>query len=221
MIKKFKIFINPTVGITNWLNKMSNSGFRLLKTGNIFFYFEKCEKGKYKYAVDYVANKSYEELKDYEEFLKRMGIRSIEKPASIGKMSKWNVRYRPFADKGARIATSNGMIKREYLCLEKINDGKPFEIYSDLDSKINAIKNMRKPVLSGAIFLGILIFTLETGILPVYNKSLVEFNLLSNLWSKDFISLIVFGGIELILVFRVIQITFKINSLKKQRILGE
>lgn len=59
---------------------------------------------------------------------------------------------------------------------------------------------------------------LDTGILPVYNKGLVEINLFSNFGDKNFISVTAFGLIELILIFRVIQISFKINSLKNKEI---
>ncbi len=99
-------------GLTKWLNDMSNKGYRLIKTGNTFYYFEQCEKEKYIYAVDFVANKSYSELIDYEDFLKESNIRHMEKPASIGKLTKGNIRWRPYADKESRIATSKGMIKK-------------------------------------------------------------------------------------------------------------
>jgi hypothetical protein len=97
--------------------------------------------------VEYVANKSYKALKDYESFLEESNIRYIEKPASIGKVSLGNVRWRPYADKDAQIATTGGMIKREFLILEKENDGKPFEIYTSIEDKINALKIMRRPTI--------------------------------------------------------------------------
>gem|GEM_PF-6296113 len=37
MIKKFKLFLSPIKGLTNWLNKMSDEGYRLMKVGNTFF----------------------------------------------------------------------------------------------------------------------------------------------------------------------------------------
>ncbi len=157
LIRKFKFFFSPVIGLTKWLNKMSDEGYRLMKVGNIFFYFDECEKGKYRYAVDYVANKSYSDLKDYESFLQESNIRCIEKQGSIGKVSFGNIRWRPFADKGAKIATSNGMIKREFLILEKENDGNPFEIYTTIEDKINALKIMRRPTITMIIFAAVML----------------------------------------------------------------
>ncbi|NLV89248.1 MAG: DUF2812 domain-containing protein [Tissierellia bacterium] len=108
MIRKFKLFLSPIQALTAWLNKMSREGYRLVKVGKIFYYFEECERSKYVYNVDYVANKSYDDLREYERFLEESNIRYMEKPANIGKVSIGSVRWRPYADKGAKIATSKG-----------------------------------------------------------------------------------------------------------------
>lgn len=213
MIRKFKFFFRPILGLTKWLNEMSDKGYRLIKLGNIFYYFEECEKGKFKYSIDYVANMSYSSLKDYEGFLKESNIRYMEKAGSIGKVSLANVRYRPYADRGAKIATTSGMIKREFLVLEKENDGKPFEIYTNLEDKMEALKTMRKPIISMIVFVG-LMFPFSIGSIPQYQWTLYKFELLTTI--NKIPLLIIFVIAELLLVMNLIRYNMEINRLKRE-----
>ena len=213
MIRKFKFFFNPVVGLTKWLNEMSNKGYRLIKAGNTFYYFEECEKEKYVYAVDFVANKSYSELRDYEDFLKESNIRYIKRAASIGKVTKGNIRWRLYADRGSRIATSKGMIKKEFLILEKENDGKPFEIYANIEDKINALKTMRKPTIMMMFFIGLMLL-INTNIIPQYQWSLFKFDLFSE--TNKPVSLIILGLIELLSFINLIRFNLGIKRLKKE-----
>ncbi|CCQ96225.1 conserved hypothetical protein [[Clostridium] ultunense Esp] len=83
-------------------------------------------------------------------------------------------RFRPFTNSGGRIATSKGMINKELLILEKKNDGKTFEIYSNIEDKIYRLKEIRKPLIYGEIF--ILFF----GMMTVFiKKPIFEFTLWS------------------------------------------
>ncbi len=110
---------------------------------------------EYQYVIDYVGgNKSYKELKEYQQFLEEIGIKYYEKPINIGQFS-WGgkARFRPFTNSGGRIATSKGMINKELLILEKKNDGKTFEIYSNIEDKIYRLKEIRKPLIYGEIFI--------------------------------------------------------------------
>lgn len=214
MIRKFKFFFRPISDLTKWLNQMSDKGYRLIRTGSIFYYFKKCEKTKYIYAVDFVANKSYSELKEYEDFLSESNIRYMEKPASIGKISKGNIRWRPYADKGARMATSNAMIKRELLILEKENDGKEFEINTNRTDKINALRIMRKPTIMMLLLIGLLILMSNTNIIPQYQRSLFKFDLFNGV--SNSLIMIIFGTIEILLLFNLIRYNVDINLLKKE-----
>lgn len=172
MIRKFKLFLSPIQALTAWLNKMSREGYRLVKVGKIFYYFEECERSKYVYNVDYVANKSYDDLREYERFLEESNIRYMEKPANIGKVSIGSVRWRPYADKGAKIATSSGMINREFLILEKENDGNPFQIYTNVEDKIRALKTMRKPIITMMLFMAIMFLASMLDFTPIFKWTL-------------------------------------------------
>lgn len=218
MIKRIKLFISPIPALEKWLNKMSSEGYRLVKAGNIFYYFEVCERDKYVYAVDYVANKSYDDLKEYERFLKESNIRYIEKSANIGKLSLLNIRWRPYADKGAKIATSKGMINREFLILEKENDGKLFHIYTNIEDKINALKNMRKPTVVLMLFIGIMFLISIVDFIPSYKWSLYEINLLSQ---NSAAMLLILGIIEALLFINFVRFTFAINKLKRESSIHE
>lgn len=215
MIKKFKLFLSPIDGLTNWLNKMSDEGYRLMKVGNTFFYFDECEKGKYRYAVEYVANKSYKALKDYESFLEESNIRYIEKPASIGKVSFGNVRWRPYADKDAQIATTRGMIKREFLILEKENDGKPFEIYTSIEDRINALKIMRRPTIFGLIFVGIMFFVVKLDIRTQQKTLLLSYE------SNKLAPLLLLMVVGLLLIINLVRFNKEIKRLEKDSIIEE
>ena len=220
MIRKFKC-IRPISSLGKWLNKMSSQGYRLVRAGDVFYYFEECEEGKYVYTVDYVANKSYEDLKDYERFLNESHINYFEKAASVGKVSKGNLRWRPYADKGAKIATSQGMIKKEFLILEKESDGRPFDIYTNIEDKINALRIMRKPTISMFVFIGIMLLMsyFDFNTISQYRWSLYEIKILPEIDQP--IGLVIFGIIEALLFINLIRFTLEINRLKRKREIQE
>lgn len=219
MIRKFKFFFNPITGLTKWLNEMSMEGYRLVKVGNTFYYFGDCEKGKYKYAVDFVANKSLLDLKDYERFLDESNIRYMEKSGNIGKVSIGSVRYRPYADKGAKLATSNGMINREYLILEKENDGKPFEIYTNVEDKITALKLMRKPTITMVVFIGLMLIAMITKIIPQYSWTFYRVDPIPEI--NKIISPMILSVVEIVLIINLIRFNLEIKDLKEKNNLME
>lgn len=193
---------------------MSDKGYRLKKTGSIFYYFEQCEKGKYIYDVDFVANKSYSELKNYEIFLEESNIKYIEKAASVGKLAIGNVRWRPYADKAARVATSNGMIKRELLILEKENNGKDFAINTTIKDKINSLKIMRRPTISMIVFTGAMLLLTNGDLINNYKWSLFEIDLFTNISNPIIMGILVI--VEILLFINLIKFNIEIKKLKKE-----
>lgn len=85
-----------------WLNKMADDGYKLLKVGVCRYVFEDASKGEYIYRLELLSMKN---TKTYIEFLKETGVEHI------GTLLMWGY----FA--------------------KKRSDG-PFEIYSDVESKI-------------------------------------------------------------------------------------
>ena len=53
----------------NWLNKMSEKGYRLIRAGKMLYEFEECKPNEVKYCVEFIGEKSKENAKDYSLFL--------------------------------------------------------------------------------------------------------------------------------------------------------
>lgn len=161
--KYYRFFGDLLTAQANWLNKMSEKGYRLIRTGKMLYEFEECKPNQVKYCVEFIGQKSKDNAKDYHDFLEDMGYKvfykSINLNYSIGK-----VRWRPWAEKGGRIATNATTFNRELLIVEKANDGKPFELHTSYEDKESYYSNLRNPWL-----LMVLMFAIFT----VANRSIV------------------------------------------------
>ena len=147
MSKKFYHFFGGLLTAQeNWLNKMSEKGYRLIRTGKLLYEFEECKPGQLQYCVEFIGQKSKENAQNYHDFLEEMGYsvfyKNINLNYSVGK-----VRWRPWAEKGGRIATNATTFNRELLIVEKENDGKPFELHTSFEDKENYYSNLRNPWL--------------------------------------------------------------------------
>ncbi len=138
-----------------WLNKMADSGYRLVKTGKLIYEFQECEPSKYVYYVDFVGQKSYKKLEEYELFLNDIGYNTFSKNINLN----WNlgkISVRPYGEARGKIATSFGTYNKELLIVEKLNDGKPFELHTCTEDVYNLYRTRRNAALS--LFLMILCF---------------------------------------------------------------
>lgn len=147
MNKKFyRFFGGLLTAQENWLNKMSEKGYRLIRTGKLLYEFEECKPGQFQYCVEFIGQKSKENAQNYHDFLEEMGYsvfyKNINLNYSVGK-----VRWRPWAEKGGRIATNATTFNRELLIVEKENDGKPFELHTSYEDKESYYSNLRNPWL--------------------------------------------------------------------------
>ena len=130
----------------NWLNKMSEKGYRLIRAGKMLYEFEECKPNEVKYCVEFIGEKSKENAKDYSLFLEDMGYKVFFKNINLN-YSVGKVRWRPWAEKGGRIATNATTFNRELLIVEKDNDGKPFELHTSYADKEKYYRNLRNPWL--------------------------------------------------------------------------
>ena len=130
----------------NWLNKQARAGLRLVQTGKLSYEFEECSPGAYQYCVEYVGHMSLEESQAYKQFLEEMGYRVWYKNINL-QWSTGKVQYRPWANKGGRIATSSTTIDKELLIVEKPNDGTPFMLHTTLEDRIRIARLHRDPWL--------------------------------------------------------------------------
>ena len=146
MQKKYRYFGGLLHSQAFWLNSMAEKGFRLVRTGKLLYEFEECLPNEYCYAVEFIGEKSSQNASDYKCFLEDMGykvfFKNINLNYSIGKL-----RWRPWAEKGARIATNTTTFNRELLIVEKLNDGKPFELHTTYEDQLQYLRTLRSPWL--------------------------------------------------------------------------
>ena len=129
-----------------WLNKMSEKGYRLVRTGRVLYEFEECSPDEVTYCVEFIGEKSKENATDYAVFLEDMGYKVFFKNINLN-YSVGKVRLRPWAEMGGRIATNATTFNRELLIVEKSNDGKPFELHTSYEDKENYYRSLRNPWL--------------------------------------------------------------------------
>lgn len=125
-----------------WLNKMAQKGFRLVRVGKLLYEFEGCSPGEYQYAVEFVADKSKKDSQGYKEFLEGFGYKVFYKNINLN-YSIGKVRFRPWAKGSGKIATNSTTYNKELLIVEKQNDGRPFELHTTTNDKIEYLKKWR------------------------------------------------------------------------------
>lgn len=125
-----------------WLNKMAMKGFRLKRVGKLLYEFDKCLPGQYEYRVEFVGQKSPTDSLRYRSFLEDIGYTVFYKNINLN-YSLGKIRYRPWAEKGARISTNATTFNRELLIVEKKHDGKPFELHTSYEDQIAYYGSLR------------------------------------------------------------------------------
>lgn len=153
----------------NWLNEMADKGCRLINTGRAWYEWEDCEPGKYRYAVEFVGGKSGQSAREYADFLEDCGYRVLFKNLNLD-YSVGKAVFRPWAEKGGKIATSPGTYNKELLIVEKENDGMPFELHTAEEDIKEYKRSVRKPFIFTIVT--ILIVALFAVCLPFILKSL-------------------------------------------------
>lgn len=150
----------------NWLNEMADKGYRLVRTGRAWYEFEDCEPGKYRYAVEFVGEKSKQNSKEYASFLEDFGYRVLFKNLNLD-YSVGKAVFRPWAKKGGKIATTGGSYNKELLLVEKENDGKSFELHTTDDDIREYKKIIRRPwIFSIVTILIVILISLGSIFLP-------------------------------------------------------
>lgn len=167
--KCYRFFGALLTAQSNWLNKMSEKGFRLTRAGKLLYEFEPCAPGQYQYQVEFVADKSKDNTEDYVHFLEDLGYRVLFKNINLN-YSFGKVRWRPWAEQGGMISTNKTTFNRELLIVEKINDGKHFELHTTYEDKAEYCRQLQKPwlfLLLAAAIMGIITRTWIWGIASV------------------------------------------------------
>lgn len=197
--KKYRYFGGLILQQEKWLNKMAAEGWRLVSTGKMKYEFEQCTPGEYQYKVEFIADKSKDNAQSYKVFLEDCGYTVFYKNANLN-FSVGKVRYRPWAEKGGRIATNSSTFNKELLIVEKKNDGKSFVLHTTTADRIDYCKKWRNMWLTymAMSFLMAVLFAFKT---PV--------------------TAIVLGAIGVVLAIPVAAYQIQISKLVKQQNLEE
>lgn len=144
--KYYRFFGGLLTAQASWLNKMSAKGYRLVRTEKMLYEFAECAPNQVKYCVEFIGQKSQDNAEDYRTFLEAMGYKTFYKNINLN-CSVAKVRWRPWAEKGGRLATNSTTFDRELLIVEKENDGKPFKLHTSYADKAKYYANLRNPWL--------------------------------------------------------------------------
>ncbi len=199
-IRKIRYFAGFTESQAKWLNSMTAKGYRLVKSGKLQYVFKECEASKYVYTVEYIGDLSFDDAENYKEFLEGLGYSVFYKNINID-YSLLKVTYRPWADKGGRLSanTSKSTYNKELLIVEKENDGKPFQLHTDLSDRIEYCKRLSRPWYFAAfLFLALLI-----------------------IWWPLLATSIVFGILSLLCITEIVIAACKIHKLSKEKEIEE
>jgi len=158
-----------------WLNEMSEKGWALKKFFLGLYTFEKCEKGEYCYRIDLMKN--LVNFKESIEYIKFVEETGAEYVASWG---RW-VFFRKNVSKGK------------------------FDLYTDIESKINSYKEIRK--MFG--ILGIAELCIGIG-------QIGSININDHFRIYAFIFTILIFSLAAILLLVTIKTNNKINKLEKE-----
>lgn len=169
--KYYRFFGGFLTAQERWLNKMADRGCRLVRTEKLLYEFEGCAPGQVRYRMEFIGGKSKLSAAQYRGFLEDMGYRVFYKNINLN-YSVGKVRLRPWAEKGGRIATNSTTFNRELLIVEKVNDGKPFELHSTYEDRIKYCRSLRAPWLflfAMSVVLGILARAWVGGFFAVFS----------------------------------------------------
>ena len=147
MKRCYRFFVGFLTAQEKWLNKMARDGWRLIKTTELSYVFEPCKPDEYEYRIDFIAQMSLPESKEYLTFLKDMGYDVLYKNSNLN-WSAGKIRWRPFGMGMGQFTTNPGTFNRELLIVGKKKDGKPFELHSTNEDKADYFKTLRNAWLS-------------------------------------------------------------------------
>jgi len=166
--KTYRYFGGSTLLQENWLNKMAANGYRLVKTGKLLYEFVECTPGTYQYKVEFIADKSKNDAENYKAFLEGCGYTVFYKNANLN-FSVGKVRYRPWAENGAKFVTNSSTFNKELLIVEKENDGKDFVLHTTITDHINYCKKWRNVWLTyfAALALMGILFAFKTPVTAI------------------------------------------------------
>lgn len=65
-----------------WLNKMAEQGYQLIRVDKMMYEFEECNPDRAEYRVEYIGSKFQNDSQEYFQFLEDMGYRVFQEHQS-------------------------------------------------------------------------------------------------------------------------------------------
>lgn len=167
-MKKCYKFFGPFLSLQEkWLNKMASSGYRLVRCGKLLYEFEECTPNSKEYRVEFIGQKSKNNAESYCKFLEDMGYNVFYKNINLC-YSIVKVRFRPWAEKGGRLATNFSTFNRELLIIEKENNGIPFDLHTSFEDTMSYYRSLRNPWLFFLAIFGLLAIIMHSLVFGVF-----------------------------------------------------
>jgi hypothetical protein len=155
-MRTIKYFFDFIDGQEQWLNKMSQNGYRLVKCGKLIYEFEKCTPNEYEYAVELVGQMSERKRKEYQDLFEELEYKVFTKNLNIN-FSFGKIKFRPWGNGWGKITTSPGSYNKELLIIETLMSESKFEIHTDIEDKLIAYQNVINSLLYAVIMMIVLI----------------------------------------------------------------
>jgi len=160
----------------------------------MLYEFDSCSPEQYQYAVEFIADKSKKDSQEYKAFLEGCGYKVFYKNINVS-YSVGKVRFRPWAKGSGKFATSSTTYNKELLIVEKQNDGKPFELHTTANDRIEYLKKWQN----------------------VWFTYFAMFALMGGLFAFSTpIASVILGGIGILALILVIAYQIQIVKIKKQ-----
>lgn len=152
-MKKIKFFLDPIKDIQPWLNREAMKGYRLVRTYNMVYTFEKTNK-KYSYTCQYLGVDTTKEIEEYIKYLEKNSFNYFYVPVNQGNLSSTNVKFTKVKALNS-IGKNYNNFAREIIIIENKESVNLKKLSISKEFAINSYKNLAKNYLAAFILLAL------------------------------------------------------------------
>ncbi len=147
---RIKFFLDPINGIEKYLNRMSESGYRLKSINSCIYNFEKCAD-RFNYTSQFIGANASKENEDYIAMLgENEEYKIYRAPINQGNFNYGKMRFRPYTREKYKTSTYWGNFNKEILVVE-YKDDKPMKLLTDNGDIAKEYKDIRNAYLQGLV----------------------------------------------------------------------
>lgn len=152
-MKKIKFFLDPIKDIQPWLNREAMKGYRLVRTYNMVYTFEKTNK-KYSYTCQYLGVDTTKEIEEYIKYLEKNSFNYFYVPLNQGNLSSTNVKFTQVKALNS-IGKNYNNFAREIIIIENKESVNLKKLSISKEFAINSYRNLAKNYLAAFILLAL------------------------------------------------------------------